>query len=170
MNLRNPTTGQTIDQLDRHCANKTNIHSLLCQPEYNKDIHLYNNQGTDRSSLRLCSRYTGSIFGPVRKSIRYNVNSAWGNRTGPDRSGVELFTPYRIDICFCLAKANFTLESNRVITSFRSKNGADPLNRSFTLGAKRSKKLSDMERITCGIGAFQLVIITGIVPDRRGQM
>ena len=38
----------------------------------------------------------------------YNVNSAQGNRTGPDWSGVELFTPYQIDmlhICFGLAKA-----------------------------------------------------------------
>ena len=30
------------------------------------------------------------------------------------------------------------------------------------------QKLSDMERITFGIGAFQLVIVTGIVPDWRG--
>ena len=30
-------------------------------------------------SFRLCSHYTGSIFGPVGKSNRYNVNSAWGN-------------------------------------------------------------------------------------------
>ena len=56
--------------------------------------------------LRLCSHYTRLIFGLVRESIRYNVNSAWGNRTGLDRSGVELFTPYLIDICFGLAKAN----------------------------------------------------------------
>ena len=58
--------------------------------------------------LRLCSRYTGSVFGPVRESIRYNMNSAWGNRTESDRSGVELFTSYPIDICFAigLAKAN----------------------------------------------------------------
>ena len=48
---------------------------------------------------------------------------------------------------------------------FRSKNGGDPLNRSFTLGAERSKKLSDTECITFGIGAFHLVIVTGIVPD-----
>ena len=27
-------------------------------------------------TFRLCSHYTGSIFGSVRKSIRYNVNSA----------------------------------------------------------------------------------------------
>ena len=50
---------------------------------------------------------------------------------------------------------------------FRSKNGTDPLNRSFTLAAECSKKLSDTERITFGIGAFQLVIVTGTVPDRR---
>ena len=48
---------------------------------------------------------------PVRKSIRYNVNSAQGNRTGPDRYVVELFTPYRIDmlhVCFDLAKETQT--------------------------------------------------------------
>ena len=66
----------------------------------------------------------------------------------PDQSGVELFTPHRIDICFGLAKANPTLKSKRVITRFRSKIGADPLNSSFTLGTERSKKLSDTERIT----------------------
>ena len=57
-----------------------------------------------------------------------------------------------------------------MITRFRSKNEADPLNRSFTLGAERSKKLSDTERITFGIAVFQLVIVTGTVPDRLGQM
>ena len=119
--------------------------------------------------LRLCSHYTGSIFGTVRTSIRYNVNSAWGNRTGPDRSGVELFTPYQNDICFSLAKANLP-SSPRVITRFHSKNGVDPLNSSFTLGAERSRKLSDTERITFGIRVFQLVIVTGIVPDQWDQM
>ena len=32
-----------------------------------------------------------------------------------------------------------------MITRFRSKNGADPLNSPFTLRAERSRKLSDME-------------------------
>ena len=53
----------------------------------------------------------GSIFRPVWKSIRYNVNSAQGNRTRPDRYVVELFTPYRIDVlrvCFDLAKEIYT--------------------------------------------------------------
>ena len=49
-------------------------------------------------TFRLCSNYTRSIFGPVRKLIRYNVNDACGNRTVPIRSGVELFTPYRNDM------------------------------------------------------------------------
>ena len=36
-NGTSPTTGQTpkTDQLDRHCANKANVHSSLCHPEYN---------------------------------------------------------------------------------------------------------------------------------------
>ena len=49
----------------------------------------------------------------------------------------------------------------------RSKNGADPLNRSFTLEVEHSKKLSDKELITFGTGAFQLVIVTVVVPDWR---
>ena len=58
-----------------------------------------------------------SIFGPVLESIRYNVNSAWGNRTGPDRSGAELFTPYGIDICFVWQKQTYprVQESNNEI-------------------------------------------------------
>ena len=35
------------------------------------------------------------------------MNSAQGNRTGLERSGVELFTPYRIDIRFGLAKQTY---------------------------------------------------------------
>ena len=35
-----------------------------------------------------------------------------------------------------------------MITRFRSKNGADPLNRQLALRAERSRKLSDTERIT----------------------
>ena len=53
---------------------------------------------------------------------------------------------------------------------FRSKNVADLLNSPFTLGAERSKKLSDTEHTTIGIGASQVIIVTEIVPDRRGQM
>ena len=51
-----------------------------------------------KPGLRLCSHCTGSTFGPVRKSIRYDVNDACGNQTRLIRSGVELFTSYRIDI------------------------------------------------------------------------
>ena len=40
-----------------------------------------------------------------------------------------------------------SLKSERMITRFCSKNGADPLNSLFTLGAEHSKKLSDTERI-----------------------
>ena len=67
-------------------------------------------------------------------------------------------------------KSKPVLGSKRVITRFRSKNGADPLNSPFTIRAERSKKLSDTERITFGIGAFQLVIFTGIAPERWDQM
>ena len=58
----------------------------------------------------------------------------------------------------------------RVITRFRSRSGVDQLNSPFTLGVERSKKLLDMERITFGIRAFQLVIVTGTVPNRRGSI
>ena len=50
----------------------------------------------------LCPHCNGSIFGPIQKSIRYNVNNARGNRIESDRSVVELFTPYRIDGLKCL--------------------------------------------------------------------
>ena len=56
-----------------------------------------------------------------------------------------------------------------MIKIFRSKNGADPLNSLLTLGAERSRKLSDTERITFGIGVFQVIIITKIVPDQLDQ-
>ena len=39
----------------------------------------------------VCSHCTRSICSPVQKSIRYNVNSAQGNRTRPDWYVVELF-------------------------------------------------------------------------------
>ena len=94
------------------------------------------------STLRLCSDYTGSIFG----SVRYNMNNAQENRTVSDRSGEVLFTLYRIDmlhIRFSLAKKP-NLESRRVMTRFRSQNGADLLDSPFTLGAGRqARKLSD---------------------------
>ena len=70
---------------------------------------------------------------------------------------------------FWSGKSKPTLESKRAIMRFHSKNGTDPLNRSFTLGAEHSKKLSDRERITFGIRAFQLVIVTGTVSDRWGK-
>ena len=57
-----------------------------------------------------------------------------------------------------------------MITRFRSKSGADPLNSQFTLRAERSRKLSDTERITFGIGVFQLIIVTKIVPDQLDQV
>ena len=77
----------------------------------------------------------------------------------PDRSMAEhaQLTPYRIDICLS-GKSKSTLESKIVITRFHYRNGADRLSSQFTLRAERSKKLSDTERITFGIGAFQLVI------------
>ena len=129
--------------------------------------------------VRLFSRYTGSIFGPVPKSIRYNVSITHGNGTGPVRSEVELFTPYRIDMFWIdniriYVQYSFqkqpSLESKRVITRFRYENESDPLNSPFTLGAERSIKLSDTERITFKIGAFQLVIVPGIVLNHRGQL
>ena len=43
------------------------------------------------------SHYTGSTFGPVRKSILYNVNSVWGNRTG-----LELSCSHHIGSIFVL--------------------------------------------------------------------
>ena len=50
-----------------------------------------------------------------------------------------------------------------MIRRFRSENWTDPLNSPFALGVERSRKLSDMERITFRIGAFQVTIITKIV-------
>ena len=57
-----------------------------------------------------------------------------------------------------------------MITRFSSKNEADPLNSPFTSGAERSKKLSDTERITFGIGVFQVLIVTNIVPNQLDQV
>ena len=57
-----------------------------------------------------------------------------------------------------------------MITRFRFKNGADPMNSLFTLGAELSKKLCDTECITFGIGAFQVMIVTKIVPDQWDQV
>ena len=100
------------------------------------------------------------------------MNSAQGNRTESDRSGVELFTLYRIDmlhICFRLAKETFprVQESDNEIPFQKWGRSARFL--PFTLRAERSKKLSDTERITFGIGAFQFVIVTRIVPERWGS-
>ena len=83
----------------------------------------------------------------------------------------ELFTPYQIDICFGLQKQTYprVQESDNEIP-FSSRKRADLLNSLFTSEAERSKKLSDAEPITFGIGAFQLVIVTGIVLDRWGQI
>ena len=63
-----------------------------------------------------------------------------------------------------------SLKSEKMTTRFCSKNGADPLNSLFTLGAEHSKKLSDMERIFFGIGAFQVIMVTKIVPDHLNQV
>ena len=54
----------------------------------------------DELCIKLCSHYTGSIFTLVRKSIRYTVNNARGNRTVPDLSGAKLFTSYRIGMSY----------------------------------------------------------------------
>ena len=47
-----------------------------------------------------------------------------------------------------------------MITKFCSKNGADPLNSPFTSGAEHSKMIADTGRITSGIGALQVIIVT----------
>ena len=62
------------------------------------------------------------------------------------------------------------LESKKMIKIFRSKNGADLLNSLLTLGVERSRKLSATERITFGIGVFQVIIVTKIVPDQLDQV
>ena len=138
--------------------------------EYNIILPTIKKTGRKSRCIRLCSYYnridfwSGSGIDPIQceqclgKSNRTRPVWSWAVHTISDR------------YLFWSGKSKCTLESKRVITRFRSKNGADPLNRSFTLGAERSKKLSDTERITFGIGAFQLVIVTGIVPDQRGQM
>ena len=94
------------------------------------------------------------------------------NTTIPDRSGVELFTHYQIEYAphlflFLVWQWQWQpwLKSAKLITWFRSENEADLLNRLFTLGPEHSKKLSDTEPIFSEIGAFQVIIITKIVPD-----
>ena len=122
--------------------------------------------------FRICSRCIGLIFGPVRKSIRYNVNYVRGSRALPVQSGVKLFTPYRIDM-FWIGNIRFKSNLASVQESDNEipfKNGTHPLNSSFTSGAERSKKLSDTERITFGIGEFQVLIVTKIVPDQLDQV
>ena len=91
-------------------------------------------------------------------------SNALGNRTSPDRSEVKAvrFTPYRIDmlhICFGLPKETWpqVQDSDKEIP-FQI--GTDPLNSLFTLGAERSKKLSDTERVTFRIGVFLVISIT----------
>ena len=83
----------------------------------------------------------------------------------PYRAGPELSCSHCACPIFVLVKQP-SLESKRVITRFCS---ADPLNSLFTLGAKRYKKLSDTELIIFGIGAFQVMIVTKIVPDQLYQ-
>ena len=108
---------------------------------------------------------------PDRFSVRLGNRSdtMWTvlGEIGPDRTGLELSCSHHIGSIFVLVSQKQTYpriqESDNEI---RSKNRADPLNRSFTLVGERSKMLSDTERITFGIWAFQLVIVTGIVPER----
>ena len=78
----------------------------FCARYFNKDSKTTNQSDLRNNAQHVIKAMFRSIFSPVLESIQYNVNSAWGNRTGPDRSGAELFTPYGIDICFGLAKAN----------------------------------------------------------------
>ena len=144
-----------------HFSQQLNFVHVICLKRYHAQI------------FRLYSYYTGLIFGPVRKSIRYNLKNARGNRIGPDWSRVELFTLYRGWICYILVfvwQKQPSLESKRMITRFLSKNGTDPLNSPFTLGVEHSEKLSDTGRITFGIGAFQVIIVTKILPDQSDQV
>ena len=90
------------------------------------------------------------------------------NRT--DRSGVELFCTVWDQYLFWSGKSKPTFESKRMIMGFHSNNSANSLHGSFTLGTERSKKLSNTEHITFGIGASELIIVTGIETDWRGQM
>ena len=62
------------------------------------------------------------------------------------------------------------IKSERMITRFCSKNGANPLNSLFTLGAEHSKTLSDTKHIFFGVGAFQVIMVTKIVPDHLNQV
>ena len=78
----------------------------FCARYFNKNSKTTNQSDLRNNAQHVIKAMFRSTFGPVRESIRYNVNSAWGNRTGSDRSGIELFTPYGIDICFGLAKPN----------------------------------------------------------------
>ena len=101
----------------------------------------------------------------------------WGgksNWTEPDRTGLELScshcTGSMCSIFVLVWQKKPSLESKRVIMRFCSKNVADPLNNLFTLGAEHSRKLSNTERITFGIGALQFIIVTKIVPDQLDQV
>ena len=88
-----------------------------------------------------------------------------------DRTGPELNCSHRTrSICSIFVSVwqkKPSLDSRRVITRFRSKR--NQLNSPFTSGAERSEKLSEMERITFGIRAFE-VIVTKIVPDQLDHM
>ena len=87
------------------------------------------------------------------------------------RTGPELNCSHRTrSICSIFVsiwQKKPSLDSKRVITRFHSK--SNQLNSPFTSGTERSEKLSDMEHITFGIGAFQ-VIVTKIVPDQLDHM
>ena len=94
-------------------------------------------------SEAICTLYRIDFqFGSEVDRIQCEQCSRKSNRTGPVLL-VELFTLYQINILriFVLVwQKKPGLESKRIITRFRSKNGADPLNSQFTLGTKRSKK------------------------------
>ena len=87
------------------------------------------------------------------------------------RTGPELNCSHRTrSICSIFVsiwQKKPSLDFKRVITRFHSK--SNRLNSPFTSEAERSEKLSDMEHVTFGIGAFQ-IIVTKIVPDQLDHM
>ena len=90
-------------------------------------------------------------------------------RTGPELS-CSRPTGSICSIFVLVCEKKPSIETKKVITRFRSKNRADPVNSLLTLGAERSKNLSDTERITFGIEAFQVIIVTKIVSDKLDQV
>ena len=128
-------------------------------------------------SAKKCPLHRGFLIeNPFLKSVRQREVSAI-ERFHCVSFPEAMFTLYRIDFqsgseidsrqceqcsvksvssIFALVwQKQLSLESKRVITSIRSKNGANPLNGLITLGAERSKKLSDTDRITFGIERYR---------------